>query len=204
MQASASSGDDDGRTFTEMARRRQIVTAAIETIAEVGYARSSFAQIAKRAGLSSTGLISYHLSSKTELVEQVVQQIYQEIGAFMTERVATQPTASLALRAYIEGNVEFASTHRTYMKALLDIFVSGALNYDAASESTAVSPVERILRWGQETGEFRAFDVRVMATSIQRSVEGPTFLLDRHPDLDIDAYAHELVTIFELATHAPQ
>jgi len=34
------------RTFTETARRAQIVQAAIETIAELGYARASYAQIA--------------------------------------------------------------------------------------------------------------------------------------------------------------
>jgi TetR/AcrR family fatty acid metabolism transcriptional regulator len=43
------------RTFTESARRAQIVQAAIETIAEVGYARASYARIAEHAGLSSTG-----------------------------------------------------------------------------------------------------------------------------------------------------
>jgi Bacterial regulatory proteins, tetR family len=46
------------RTFIEAARRNQIVAAAIDTIAEVGYARASFARIAARAGISP-GLISY-------------------------------------------------------------------------------------------------------------------------------------------------
>jgi hypothetical protein len=87
------------------------------------------------------------------------------------------------------------------LKALLDIFVSGALNYDATSEQTAVSPIERILHWGHEIGEFRAFDVQVMATSIQRSIEGPTFLLTGNPELDLNVYSRELVAIFELATH---
>jgi hypothetical protein len=89
----------------------------------------------------------------------VVEQIYADIGGFLTNRLQAQTTASDALRAYIEANVEFAGTHRAQMKALLDIFVSGALHYDATSEQTAVSPIERILHWGHETGEFRAFDV---------------------------------------------
>jgi AcrR family transcriptional regulator len=45
-----------GRTVTETARRAQIVRAAIDTIAQLGYRNASFAQIARRAGLSSTGL----------------------------------------------------------------------------------------------------------------------------------------------------
>lgn len=189
------------RTFTESARRAQIVASAIETIAELGYAKASFARIAARAGLSSTGLISYHFASKKELVEQVVITLYRQIQEFMTARLERQPNASAALRAYIEGNIEFAGQHRTQMVALLEIFSSGALGYDASAENAALLPVERILRWGQDTGEFRQFDVRVMATSIQRSVEGPTFLLTGDPELDLDSYTRELVTLFELATH---
>ncbi|WP_409496972.1 TetR family transcriptional regulator [Amycolatopsis sp. cmx-11-12] len=142
------------RTFTESARRAQIVAAAIETIAGLGYARASFAQIAKEAKLSSTGLISYHFANKEELVRTVLEDVF----------AAAQPTR---------------------MRALLNIFLGGAL--------------ERILRWGQESGEFREFDVRVMATTIRRSVEGPVFLLAGAPETDLTAYAEELVTLFDLA-----
>ncbi|MEU6155652.1 TetR family transcriptional regulator [Actinosynnema sp. NPDC047251] len=34
----------------------------METLAESGYAGASFARIAKRAGLSSPGLLSYHFA----------------------------------------------------------------------------------------------------------------------------------------------
>lgn len=188
------------RTFTETSRRTQIVAAAIETIAEDGYARASFARIAKRAGLSSTGLISYHFASKRELVEQVVITVYSQLREFLTERLDRQPTASAALRTYIESSVGFSATHHTQMRALLHIFVSGDLDYDESAEREAVAPLEQILRWGHDNGEFRDFNVRVMATSIQRCVEGPTFLLAREPGLDLDAYADELVTLFDLAT----
>ena len=188
------------RTFTETSRRTQIVAAAIETIAAEGYAQASFTRIAKRAGLSSTGLISYHFANKRELVEQVVIALYSELREFMTDRLEGQPSASAALRTYIDGNVRFAATHHTQMRALLNIFISGDLDYDENAEQEAVSPIEEILRWGQQTGEFRDFDVRVMATSLQRSVEGPTFLLDREPGLDLDSYVEELVTLFDLAT----
>ena len=191
-------------TFTETARRAQIVEAAIETIAEAGYARASFAQIAQRAGLSSTGLISYHFASKEELIEQVVGTIFRMIEQFMAERMAQPSSAADALRAYIAANAAFIGTHRTQMKALLDIFLNGGLHYDETTELTVVSPVEEILRQGQERGEFRAFDTRVMATVIQRAVDGLPFLLATHPDVDVDAYAREVVTLFDLATRRTQ
>jgi AcrR family transcriptional regulator len=189
------------RTFTENARRAQIVQSAIETIAELGYARASFAQIARRAGLSSTGLISYHFAGKRELVEQVIAAVYAEIRAFATERMpAPDANAAARLRAYIEGNVEFIGAHRPQMKALLAIFLSGELDYDAHTDQQASAPVEAILRAGQQSGEFRVFDPRVMATVIQRAVDGLPFVLEATPDLDLDSYAAELVTLFDLAT----
>jgi AcrR family transcriptional regulator len=188
------------RTFIENARRAQIVEAATETIAELGHARASFAQIAKRAGLSSTGLISYHFADKDELIEQVVVTIYSAMAQFMAQRMEGQSSASGALRAYIEANVAFIGTHRTQMQALLDIFMHGGLHYDTTTEQEVLSPVEAILRQGQEAGEFRAFDTRVVATVIQRAIDGLPFLLAATPDLDVNVYSHEVATLFDLAT----
>lgn len=193
------------RTFTEQARRAQIVTAAIATIAEVGYRNASFAQIARRAGLSSTGLISYHFAGKDELIGEVVATVVADMGNFMTHRMtaagrAADGFAAAALAAYIEGSIEFIDTHREQMKALTDIFISGGFSYGAGNEQTAVSPLEEILRSGQASGEFRDFDPAVMATLIQREIDGLPFLLDMRPGLDVAAYGREVVTVFDLAT----
>jgi AcrR family transcriptional regulator len=200
MRARHKTDERSHQTFTETARRAQIVEAAIETIAEVGYARASFAQIAKRAGLSSTGLISYHFASKDELTEQIVTTIVSAIGQFMAQRMEQQSSAAGALRTYIQANAAFIGTHRTQMRALLDIFMNGGFHYDETTERTVVSPVEEILRRGQDSGEFRAFDTRIMAVVIQRAVDGLPFLLTTYPDLDVEAYAREVVTLFDLAT----
>src|SRR5688572_20233889 len=88
-------------TLTERARRAQIVAAAIETIAELGYRRASFAQIAKRAGLSSTGLISYHFTSKKELDREIVSDIFGRISRHMHAAMAGVADPTSALTAYI-------------------------------------------------------------------------------------------------------
>jgi len=201
MQARNSEGKLS-RTFTERARRAQIVSAAITTIAEVGYRNASFAQIAKRAGLSSTGLISYHFASKDELIGEVVEAVLADLGAFMADRMPAAGAAATALRAYIESIVDFTGTHREPMKALTEIFINGGFSYDADSERAAVSPLEDILRSGQASGEFRAFDPTVMATLVQRAVDGLPFLLNVRPDLDVAAFGREVSTVFDLATRA--
>lgn len=200
MRATGAAGGTPKRTFTETARRAQIVEAAIATIAELGYRNASFAQIAKRAGLSSTGLISYHFSSRRELIDQLVTEIVTAIGAHMSRRLDGMKTASAALRAYIEGNVEFTGTHRDEMRALLEIFLNGGFDYTPATDQAVISPVEQILRDGQRNGEFRVFDTRVMATLVQRAVDGLPFLLAADPGVDVQAYGAEVATAFDLAT----
>ena len=188
--------------MTERARRAQIVAAAITTIAELGYSSASFARIAERAGLSSTGLISYHFGNRDELIDQAAGQIIDAITAFMTERMAGVSSAIYALHRYIDGNIAFIESHRAEMKALLEIFMNGGFHYGADTDRTVTSAVADILRAGQASGEFRAFDVTVMATLIQRALDGLPFLLASEPDFDTRRYATEVVTAIDLATRA--
>jgi len=190
------------RSFTAQARRAQIIEATIETIAEFGYANTSFGRIAERANLSSTRLISYHFAGKQELMAQVATDLYLDIAEFMTKRLSGQHTAAGALRGYIEGNIEYIATHRAQMQALLDIFLSGVLSDGKRPTEALVSvnPVEQILRDGQAGGEFRDFDPTIVAACIQRSIDAVPMLLQMRPDLDLAACAAEMTTVFELAT----
>jgi AcrR family transcriptional regulator len=187
-------------TFTEQARRAQIIAAAIVSIAELGYPRASFAQIAQRAGLSSTGLISYHFASKKDLDWAIVQEIYGRLTRHMSAAMAGAPDPQAALVAYIEGLIGFMKTEPYALRAMLGIVLHGGVAYDADSERASVAGIGEILHWGQAEGVFRAFDVQVMATTIQRSLDGIPLAQSTNPDLDLDAYARELVELFTLAT----
>ena len=187
-------------TLTEQARRTQIIAAAIETIAALGYARASFAQIAKRAGLSSTGLISYHFTTKRDLDGEIVKAIYGRLSRHMSEVMAGIHNPQTALVAYIEGLIGFMKIEPFALQAMVGIVMHGGVDYDADAERESISGIGEILRWGQAEGVFRAFDVQVMATTIQRSLDGIPLAQSTNPDLDLDTYARELVELFTLAT----
>jgi AcrR family transcriptional regulator len=176
------------------------VGATIEVIAADGFGQASFARIAEQAGLSSTRLISYHFSDKAELILAVVQQVLVDIGDAVGRRVGAETTAAGQLRAYIEGVVEFTDGHRAEMRALLHVVLAGALPQGTGADDAVPGHVETILRRGQVSGEFRAFDPRVMALAVQRAVEALPFALEAEPELDCDAFSRELVTLFELGT----
>jgi AcrR family transcriptional regulator len=188
------------RSLTSDVRRRQIVAATIEVIAEEGFRGATFARIASQAGLSSTRLISYHFTDKAELVGAVVLQVVSAIGGAVSRRVWSETTARGQLRGYIEGVVEFTAEHRADMRALLRIVLAGALPSGTGADVAVPSHLVEMLRNGQVSGEFRDFDVAAMALVVQRAVEALPFALEADPDLDCPAFGRELVTLFDLAT----
>ena len=191
-------------SFIEAARKAQLIECAIATIATLGYTQASLAQIAKCADISKS-VIAYYFTSKEELIEQVVTAIYKDAAAFIGPRITAQPTPALRLHAYIQSHVEYISTHLQQMMAISTIAINfrteeGKLRYGAATAEPMRAPLETLLRNGQQAGEFREFDVHVMAVTIRAAIDALSPLFIAHPHLDADLYARELTTLFDRAT----
>jgi TetR/AcrR family transcriptional regulator, fatty acid metabolism regulator protein len=193
------------RTFIETARRAQIAAAAIDTIAEVGYAGASFARIAERVGISR-GLISYHFAGKDDLMKEVVHQAAEETKAYIRPRVLAKSTGPEMLRAYIESNLAFMRDHRNNVIAMIEIARSAEgrhVFYGDADVVNAVGALEQALSGFQAAGQFRPdFSPHVMAITIRAAIEAASPRLALDPGFDIDSYSREIVTIFDLATGA--
>ncbi|HEV7650341.1 MAG TPA: TetR family transcriptional regulator [Actinophytocola sp.] len=173
-------------------RRAQIVEAAIDTIATEGLGGTSFARIARTAGLSSTGLISYHFAGKRELMDEVVRVVTGELADAVAERMREADGPAEGLRAYLAATIEFAGKHHVRLRAAREIAPAGP---DAGADG-----LEALLRTGQLAGEFRFFDVGVMALAVRAVRDGLLDRLAADPDLDLATCTDELVTTFELAT----
>jgi AcrR family transcriptional regulator len=205
MRSENISRGQEERSFIEKARRAQIVECAIEAIAELGYANASLAEIARRAGVSK-GVISYHFEGRRELVEEVVKSVLAKATDVMRPRIIAERSVAGMLRAYLMTNLEFLGSHHNHIRALLNI-AAGARTDDGYSSfgfaqvsEQAVRALERLLRRGQERGEFREFSIRAMAVVIRNAIDGLASQLAVDPKLDLKAYASELATTFDLAT----
>ena len=198
-------GQEPGRTFTETARRAQIVKAAIDTIAELGYGQASLARIAETAG-TSKGVIIYHFGGKDELIRELVADVVARGVAYMEPRIDAEPTGSGKLRAYIESNLAFMRENRNHMVAIVEIVLNaraadGSRLYDFSVQDEGVATLQGLLAHFQGTGEFRAgFDPHVMAMAIRASINAVPAQLTRHPALDVGHHAHELADLFHVAT----
>jgi AcrR family transcriptional regulator len=198
-------GQEPGRSFTETARRAQIMAAAIETIAELGYGQASLARIAERAG-TSKGVIVYHFGGKDELIRALVAELVARGIAYMSPRIEAEPTGPGKLRAYIESNLGFMRENHSHVVAIVEIALNaraadGSRLYDLAVQDEGVAALQQLLAYFQGTGEFRAgFDSRVMAMAIRASINAVPLQLARHPALDIGHQAREIADLFDIAT----
>jgi TetR/AcrR family transcriptional regulator, fatty acid metabolism regulator protein len=205
MRSEKSPAGQKDRTFIETARRAQIMAAAIDAIAELGYGQASLARIAERAG-TSKGVILYHFEGKDDLIRELVAELSAKGRAFMAPRLEAQPTGVGMLRAYIESNMDFVRENRNHVAAVVEIALNarsadGGSLYDFSIREQGAEALRQILTYFQGTGEFRAdFDPAVMAMAIRSALDAVPARLARDPGLDLAAYGRELADLFQIAT----
>jgi AcrR family transcriptional regulator len=194
------------RTFTETARRAQIVAAAIDTIADLGYPQASLARIAERIGVSK-GVISYHFAGKEELVQEIIADVIAKAVAYVGPRLEAEPTGRGKLRTAIESNIAFMGEYRTHMIAFFEIAVntrgSGSAPHPAVARMLQGSgaSMRDLLASYQAAGEFRAdFDPQVMATAIRAAIDSVPRRMAVDPEFDTGHYGRELADLFDVAT----
>ena len=195
------------RTFTETARRAQIVLCAADVIAETGYARATMVEIARRAGVAKS-VISYHFADKNELMQELIRTAISTFTEFIEPRLAAQSTPIGKIGAYLAGSAEYMTAYRSLHLAVLEIAFN-ALGPDGRPLvltmplETHKPTLEQILLDGQAAGQLRDFDVQVMAGLVRSAVTHTMVVAQRaSPGLDLHSYARELTTTFDLATRA--
>jgi AcrR family transcriptional regulator len=183
------------------------MTAATDTIAEIGYGQASLARIAERAGISK-GVISYHFAGKDDLIREIVADVLARGEAFMLPRILAASSGQGMLRAYIESNLAFMRENRNNLLAFRDIFINaraddGSPLFEEKSLDHLVTSLQQLLAHFQAAGDFRRdFDPEVMALAIRGAIDQVPPRMARYPDLDVDHDARELATLFDLATRA--
>lgn len=195
-------------SLIEEVRRLQIIETAVDVFAELGYAKTSLARIADRAGISK-GVIFYHFAGKAVLMEQLVAHVYERLTDFVVPKVDAAETVVGRIRSLILAVVDFVRTHPTELTALTEVLQNlrdeeGRLRYDDRFDAPVHQGLEAELRAGQKSGELRTFDPRVMAITIQAGVDAMIALWSSDPDHDLEAHAAELGDLFAHAVSAPR
>lgn len=188
----------DSQTFTETARRAQIVQAAIDTVNEVGYPRASLSEIARRAGVAKSAIV-YYFATKDALLLHVVDHVFATLDGLLRQSVAAHADPEPQLRAYAEAYLDYVDTHRAEIAAGVEIVVShrGAdgvpLYLTGTDEDSAL--LRGIVAEGMEQGVFRPVPLRVAISLIEAVLDLPTTELQRDLEADLTDLLPEVVTI---------
>jgi AcrR family transcriptional regulator len=207
MGTNRSGAGDGASTFTQLKRRDQLVDCTIDAIAELGFPRASVGEVARRAGVSK-GVVTYHFAAKDDLISAVIAHVIDSMAEYLQPRLyAAEPDKypEKFIAPYITTWVEYYRTHARDVIVLVRIYNSfrdetGRPNPAFDVRADEVTIVEQVLKRGQAKGLLGAFSARVMAASIKAVLDDVLIQFADDPDLDLEAYAAELVALFERAT----
>jgi AcrR family transcriptional regulator len=102
-----------GQYAKGVAKREEILTAALEVIARTGYSRASVRELADGAGLSQAGLLHY-FSSKEELFAEVLRKRDEVDSATWGATRETDPFGTLL--GVVRHNVEVPGLVQLYAR----------------------------------------------------------------------------------------
>ena len=184
------------------------MAGAIEVLAGAGYPQTSLAKIAEHVGVAKSAVL-YHFTSKTEVIESVMLEVFTRAATIIVPAVHAESTALARLTAYIRANIEFVASNRVAAIALLEIITGyrnqDGLRFDQAAagvappaEFAAMDP-EAIFTDGVATGEFESVSPRFMKNALRAALDGAVWELGRDPDYDATGYGEQLVDMFTKA-----
>lgn len=192
-------------TFTERARRAQIVEATVNVLADEGFAAASLTGIARKAGVSK-GLILYYFDSKDDLLRQVLFETVGSLAEATLDSLDLDRPAPDVLRALIHASARVGVERRHSRRAVTQIIAhlgEGAQGEPSVKSTDAeplIAGIEQLFFAGQSAGTFRGdVDTRIMAITYQAAIDAMYRHLDAHPDADPAAYADALADLFTAA-----
>jgi AcrR family transcriptional regulator len=170
-------------------RRRQILEAAVKVFAEKGFHASRVGDIAEEAGIAY-GLVYHYFESKEDLLETIFRTTWIEMLARIGEVEEAQVPASEAVRQVSALILRTWRRDPDLVRVLVrEVTRNQHVQEEVEEITAAMQALERIVRKGQETGEFRSeLDPRLAAVVFYGALEEVLsgWVLGQLPDRDED------------------
>lgn len=175
------------RKASKAVRRRQLIDAAIETIAAQGLSGATTANVTKAAGLS-IGIVSLHFDSKDNLLTEALRFLAEELrdawrGSLTDESLSPAERLSAIVDALFDPavcapekvSVWFAffgeARHRESYRKILDSF-----------DIERVDALERLCAEIRSDGAYGDVDPVALATKIETLADGLWLSMLLYPD----------------------
>jgi len=148
------------------AARERIADAALDQLAEGGYASASVVAVARRAGVA-TGSVYRHFPSKADLFAEVFRRASQREVDVLRGMADGREPAAHRLAAWVEAFVRRALAEPVRAYALIAEPVDPAVEAERLVFRRAYADLfERALRDGVEAGDLPPLDAELAAAAI--------------------------------------
>jgi AcrR family transcriptional regulator len=156
-------------------RRIEILEATCDVVIERGFAGTRIADVAKKLGVSNS-LIHYHFASKEELLAAAFEHYAQKDLIEMQHDSDSAPTCTAKLWRLIESYVPEGSDDVEWM-IWIDAWGEALRNpkmkpISQQLDEQSIAVFEKVLRAGNEAGEFHCVHPRESATRISGLIDG--------------------------------
>jgi AcrR family transcriptional regulator len=149
---------------TADSRREQMLRAALEVIADRGYADTRIADVAEKIGISPA-LVIYYFKTKDQLLTEAIRYLDNVWYADGQRRMAELPTAAARVEEIVAMSClpEADTEPRSSWTLWLDFWTLAARNPEVAGlrqrdDERWREMVSSLVTEGQRDGEFRAVD----------------------------------------------
>ena len=170
-------------------RRRQILAAAVKVFADKGFHASRVGDIAEEAGIAY-GLVYHYFGSKEELLETIFRTTWTEMLARVREVEEARIPAAEAVRQVTALILRTWRRDPDLVRVLVrEVTRNQHVQREIEEISHAMEALQRIVRGGQETGEFRSdLDPRLAAAVFYGALEEVLtgWVMGQLPDKDGD------------------
>ena len=190
------------------AARERIADAALDQLADGGYASASVVAVARRAGVA-TGSVYRHFPSKSDLFAEVFRRASQrEVDVLRAMADRSEPVAQ-RLAAWVEAFVRRALAEPVRAYALIAEPVDPAVETERLAFRRAYADLfERALRDGVDGGELPALDAQLTAAAIvgalAEALVGPLARREAGADALVAGLQSFVLSAVGAETHAAQ
>lgn len=152
-------------------------------------------------------MISYHFSGKEELMEACVERVYTGIAERVVPKLEGLAPVEL-IGEHIVAVAHDGLAHRSDLIAVGEIVThlrrkDGRLRYTSADNEPLYQGLEHLYAFGDAEGVLRAFDHRVMAVTVQASLDAMFGYWAGRPEYDLIAHAEQLADPAVAAVRRP-
>jgi AcrR family transcriptional regulator len=170
-------------------RRRQILEAAVKVFADRGFHASRVGDVAEEAGIAY-GLVYHYFASKEDLLETIFRTTWTEMLARVREVEEAGVPAAEAVRQVTALLLRTWRRDPDLVRVLVrEVTRNQHVQQEIEEIAEAMLALERIVRRGQETGEFQSnLDARLAAVVFYGALEEvlSSWVLGTLPDRDED------------------